>query len=72
MKEVDGRGVKGRHARRKEKDPSPPSKNLFLSSQTPESKMSFSLTFSLTDLKDLNTFLASRSYLVGSVQRENE
>lgn len=28
-------------------------------------KMSFSLTFSLSDLKDLNTFLQSRSYVVG-------
>lgn len=28
-------------------------------------KMSFSLSFSLTDLKDLNTFLQSRSYVVG-------
>jgi elongation factor 1-beta len=27
--------------------------------------MAFTLSFSLTDLKDLNTFLASRSYVVG-------
>jgi hypothetical protein len=32
---------------------------------TRKAKMSFSLTFDLSNLKDLNTFLQSRSYVVG-------